>query len=125
MVRPGRTLWDMRRVVRRRHRTWMLSMGLATAGWAVIWISLVLNRWAPGWAPPASLSYGLAGSIALLGLLLAIFTVRAQLTWLLFCAAPVFANASLLALRPVVPWLLEPHEAASTELAPSEEPGPR
>ena len=123
MVRPGRTLWDMRRVVRRRHRTWMLAMGLATAGWSVIWVSLVLIRWAPGWAPAPGMSYGLAGAFAAAGLFFAVFSVRAQLTWLLFCTAPIFANASLLALRPVVPWLLEPHAGNADEpgAAPADE----
>ena len=92
----------------------MLSMGLATLGWSVIWISLLLLRWAPGWAPSPTLSYGLSGLFAAGGLFLALFSVRAQLAWLLFCVAPIFANASLLALRPVMPWLLEqPAEAPS------------
>lgn len=87
----------------------MLSMTLATIGWAVIWTSLVLNRWAPGWAPSPEISFGVAGAFASVGLFFALFSIRAQLSWILICVAPLFANGSLLALRAVIPWLLEPH----------------
>lgn len=115
MVRPGRGLRGIRRVVRRRHRTWMLSMTLATVGWSVIWTSLVLTRWAPSWAPAPETSYGTAGAVAAVGLFFALFSIRAQLSWILICVAPLFANGSLLALRAVVPWLLEPHVEADEE----------
>jgi hypothetical protein len=51
-----------------------------------------------------------------------VFSIRAQLSWILICVAPLFANGSLLALETVVPWLLEPHAAevdgASVEASP-------
>ena len=84
-------------------------MTLATVGWSVIWTSLVLTRWAPGWAPRPEVSYGVASALAAVGLFFAVFSIRAKLAWILICCAPLFANASLLALHAVVPWLLEPH----------------
>jgi len=87
----------------------MLSMTLATIGWGLIWTSLVLTRWAPEWAPRPEISYGVSGAFAAVGLFFAVFSIRAQLSWILICVAPLFANVSLLALETVVPWLLEPH----------------
>lgn len=96
-------------------------MTFATLGWAMIWISVCLVRWAPDWAPPAGISFNVASAFALVGLGLGVFTMRAKLAWLLITAAPLFANGSLLSLRYVIPELLEApselEESASTDLA--------
>jgi len=82
-------------MVRRRHRTWIASMVLATAGWGVWWAALLLHKFAPGFSPlvPATV---VASLCAAAGLFLAVFTVRARLIWVLLALVPIFANASLL-----------------------------
>ena len=85
----------------------MLSMTLATIGWGMIWVSLVLRRWAPGWAPSAEISYGLAFSFAAAGLCVGLFSLRAKLAWILITLPALFANVSLLSLKAVVPHLLD------------------
>ncbi len=102
----------MRTHVRRRHRTWIASMTLATAGWAVVWTTLFLRRFAPGWAPEMVHAWWIALIFALPGLFLALFTVRARLIWVLLAAVPLFANASLVCLR-----LLMDQDPARAELS--------
>jgi hypothetical protein len=97
----------MRTVVRRRHRTWVASMTLATAGWAVMWTALLLGRVAPGSAPSLLTAWWGAAVFALVGMFLAVFTVRARLIWVLLAAVPLFANASLLLSRPLLPGVME------------------
>jgi len=115
MTRPGRRFEGLGQEVRRRHRTWMASMTFATVGWAVIWLTLCLVRWAPEWAPGAAVAFNLASLFGLVGLGLGVFTLRAKLAWILITAAPIFANASLLSLRVVVPDLFEHGTAADPE----------
>ncbi len=89
----------MRIHVRRRHRTWIASMTLATAGWFVLWTTFFLRRFAPSIAPDWIVAWWIALLFALPGLGLAIFTVRARLIWVLLAAVPIFANASLIGSR--------------------------
>lgn len=103
MARPLRNLWKVRTVVRRRHRTWMASMCLASLGWGSWWITVFLMRYAPGIAPGVATTGWFAGTFAAFGLLLALWSVRARGAWLLFTLVPIFANASLF----LVPWLVE------------------
>lgn len=98
----------------------MMSMTLATAGWAVIWIALVLRRWAPGMAPAAEVSYGIAFAFAAVGLFFGLFSLRAKLAWILITLAPIFANFSLLSLKVVVPGLLDLPSAEAAEAATEE-----
>ena len=67
MVRPGRQLATWKRVVRRRHRTWMLSMTLASLGWGTVWLTVVLMKLAPGWAPSIEVAEGIACGFAAAG----------------------------------------------------------
>jgi hypothetical protein len=75
-------------------------MSLATLGWGTWWCVLLWHHWHPerelelGW--PAALST----AAAILGLLVAILTLRARRAWVLFALVPLFANGSLL----FVPW---------------------
>jgi hypothetical protein len=103
VARPLRKLWKVRTVVRRRHRTWMLSMCLASLAWGSWWITVFLMRYAPGAAPRLTTTEWFAGTFAAFGLLVALFTIRARRTWLLFTLVPLLANASLF----LVPWLIE------------------
>lgn len=77
-------------------------MILATIGWGTWWCVLLLHRLAPTTAVPLWIPTAIATPFALLGLLVAIWTLRARRAWILFALAPLFANASLL----LVPWLV-------------------
>jgi hypothetical protein len=103
MARPLRAAWKVRTVVRRRHRTWMVSMCFASLGWGSWWISVFLMRYFPSVAPEIATTGWFAGTFAAFGFLVAVFTVRARSSWLLFTLVPIFANASLF----LVPWLVE------------------
>ncbi len=103
MARPVPKLWKMRTMVRRRHRTWIFSMCMASLGWGIWWISLLLVRFAPAFAPDFRASCWIAGCFAAVGFLAALWGFRAKLDWILFLLVPLFANASLLA----VPWVVK------------------
>jgi hypothetical protein len=103
VARPLRNLWKVRTVVRRRHRTWMLSMCLASLGWGSWWVTVFLMRYFPGYAPALATTQWFAGTFAAFGFLVAVFTIRARRTWLLFTLVPLLANASLF----LVPGLIE------------------
>jgi hypothetical protein len=80
----------------------MVSMSLATIGWAAWWLALIAVKLAP--SKGAALVVGATAvsvPFAFLGLLLAAVTLRARRTWILFVMVPLFANGSLL----VMPWL--------------------
>ena len=100
MPRPARALWVKRNYARRRHRSWMLAMSLASLGWGTWWVALFLRVMVP------SLGFGLrvpgfvSVAFALCGLVVVLFTLRAKRSWLWFTLIPLFANASLL----LVPW---------------------
>lgn len=101
MPRPARAIWVPRRYARRRHRSWMLSMTLASFGWGTWWILLFVRRLAPGIDVGLTLPSVVSTVFALLGLGVAVLTVRARKSWLIFTTVPLLANTSLL----VVPWL--------------------
>jgi predicted membrane metal-binding protein len=102
MARPLRPQWRVRTLVRRRHRTWMTSMILATCGWGLWWSVLALRRFLPAWYPGLLPVYLVTCAIAAVGLFLAVFTVRARLIWVLLAGVPILANGALLALPLVV-----------------------
>jgi hypothetical protein len=76
-------------------------MMLATLGWGTWWCVLFLRRFAPEREIPLALPASISTAAALLGLLVAILTLRARRAWILFALVPLFANGSLL----LVPWL--------------------
>jgi hypothetical protein len=96
MVRPLRKLWRIRTVVRRRHRTWMISMTCASLGWASWWVTAALLHFKPSWAPSIDVTDQLAITFALLGFIAALLSIRARLAWLLVVSVPLFANLSVL-----------------------------
>jgi len=75
----------------------------ASLGWGCWWLHFTMLRFAPealhSRAPAAALAACFGGA----GLLLAIWTLRARRSWLLFVGVALLANASLLAL----PWIIE------------------
>ena len=86
----------------------MLSMTLACLGWATWWVVFLLRRFFPeqaiGWTIPILVS----PVFAVPGLIVALLTVRAQRSWMLFVLVPLFANASQLAM----PWLVREFSTA-------------
>lgn len=103
MARPVRRLWKMRTTVRRRHRTWMFSMSMASLGWGVWWITLVLARFVPDAKPDLRITEWAAGACAFLGFVAALWAFRAKLAWLLIVAIALFANGSLF----LMPWIVD------------------
>jgi hypothetical protein len=101
MARPARTLWITRAYARRRHRSWHLAMVLATLGWGAWWCVLLLHHFAPRLEVPLAVPAAVSTTAALLGLAVAVLTLRARRSWILFALVPLFANGSLL----LVPWL--------------------
>ena len=101
MARPARTLWITRAYARRRHRSWHLAMMLATLGWGTWWCVLFVRHFAPGREIPFFVPATISTAAALLGLGIAVLTLRARRAWILFALVPLFANGSLL----FVPWL--------------------
>ncbi len=76
-------------------------MTLATLGWGTWWSVALVHRIAPAWHLPLAVPVTISTVLALCGLLVAILTLRARRSWILFALVPLFANSSLLA----VPWL--------------------
>ena len=101
MPRPLRRLYPPASA-RRRHRTWMLSMTLATAALGVLGLTVVLMKVAPEHAPRLRTAWWLAQLFAWPGLLLGLLTIRAKRSWLLFAAVPLLANGMLI----LLPWLV-------------------
>ena len=102
VARPLRSQWVARPYARRRHRTWIRSMVLATIGWGGWWVFAVLRRTVPDLTPPrmAPALFGCVFGIA--GLAFALWSLRAQRAWFAFTAIAIFANASLI----VFPWIV-------------------
>lgn len=100
MPRPARQIRVNRIYARTRHRSWMLSMTCASLGWGTWWILLLVKKLS-GHAPGLLLPSVLSILFAALGLGVALLTLRARRSWLLFALIPLLANASLLAM----PWL--------------------
>lgn len=122
MARPARKLWKMRTHVRRRHRTWMFSMCMASLGWAMWWTTLVLARFAPAYAPDVRITGWCAGACAAVGFLAALWSFRAKLAWILFMLIPMWANGSLLAMPLVIKtlrWM--PGDVRAESVSPAEE----
>ena len=101
MPRPARALWITRAYARRRHRSWHLAMMLATLGWGTWWLVLLVHHFAPERNVPLALPAVVSTLAALLGLAIAVLTLRARRAWIAFALVPLFANGSLL----VMPWL--------------------
>jgi hypothetical protein len=100
VARPLRSLYPPR-VVRRRHRTWMVAMSLATAAMVVWGLTLLMLRFAPEYAPPGRWAFWASSLFAVPGLALGLLTIRAKRSWFLVALVPIWANAMLL----VLPWL--------------------
>ncbi|QDU66318.1 hypothetical protein Pla86_13860 [Planctomycetes bacterium Pla86] len=84
----------------------MLSMSLATLGWACWWLDLLLARTVPDFVPNYALVSSVASFFAVAGLVLAFLSIRGRSRlWLGMAAVPLFANASLLSM----PWLMQGH----------------
>ena len=78
----------------------MLSMSLASLGWGTWWVALFLRVSLPEMAFGLRVPGAVSVLFGLCGLGVAVFTLRAKRSWLLFTLIPLLANASLL----FVPW---------------------
>jgi len=96
MARPLRKLYPLQRMTRRRHRTWMVSMTLATGALGVWALTVVMLRVAPELVPSFGVVFATACLFAVPGLLLGLYTIRSRLAWILFAMVPVFANGMLI-----------------------------
>jgi hypothetical protein len=76
-------------------------MMLATVGWGTWWCVLLWHHFFPERPLALSGPAWISTSAAVLGLLVAVLTLRARRAWVLFALVPLFANGSLL----FVPWL--------------------
>jgi len=83
-------------------------MVLATLGWGTWWCVLLLHQLAPELQLSLSVPAAISIAAAVPGLLVALLTLRARRTWVLFALVPLFANGSLL----FVPWLVAGWRAA-------------
>jgi len=103
MPRMNRSLRPWRASARRRHRTWMLAMGLASVGWGFWWLELALWRFVPQHAPSLTVVGTAAGIFAVAGTIAAVLTLRGRnRVWIAIACVPLFANLALL----FVPFLL-------------------
>lgn len=93
----------MRRAVRHRHRTWMLSMTMAALGWGAWWLTLLLRAVAPERAPGLWVTVWVSCACAAVGLAWGIVSLRAQLAWVAIACVPLGANGSLLLLPVLLP----------------------
>jgi hypothetical protein len=86
----------------------MVSMTLATLGWACWWAALFGAKFT-GWVPDARSVAMAAAVFAVPGFLMAVLTVRAQSSWMVFAGVALLANLGLLCLPLVVPENLFGH----------------
>lgn len=86
----------------------MAAMILATCGWGLWWLGLATHSFLPSLFPGLLPIYIVTGTLASVGLFLAVFTIRARTIWVLLAGVPILANLSLLLLPAVVgPEILE------------------
>jgi ABC-type branched-subunit amino acid transport system permease subunit len=78
-------------------------MILATLGWGTWWLVLLVRHFAPERHVPLALPAVVSTVAAVLGLVIAVLTLRARRAWIAFALVPLFANGSLLDM----PWLAE------------------
>ncbi|MCB9907188.1 MAG: hypothetical protein H6830_05690 [Planctomycetes bacterium] len=100
MARPLRSLTRPRNSSRRRHRTWMRSMSVATLGWGIWWSALAWHRAWPGEPPPWVWVYVVTCCLAGVGMFYAFFTLRARKSWVLMATMAWLANLGLF----LLPW---------------------
>ena len=89
MARPLRALYPIERMTRRRHRTWMWSMTLATLAMGVWGLTVVMLRVAPDKTPAFGVVFAAACLFALPGFFLGLLTVRAKRAWLMLAMVPL------------------------------------
>ncbi len=97
-------------------------MVLATLAWSTWWMTVWTVKLVPEWAPSFEVTYVVAGIFAAPGLLLALFTVRARLVWVLLAGVPLFANATVFLLPPMLRDAELLHELLDIEEAGAELP---
>lgn len=76
-------------------------MTLASLGWGVWWLYAFLVYFVPECAPSSRAVQWFGVAFALPGFLIALWTIRARLSWIVVTLVPLCANGSLLAM-PIV-----------------------
>jgi len=76
-------------------------MTLASLGWGTWWVLLFLRRLAPSLSIGLAIPGAVSTTFAVLGFVVAVLTLRARRSWLVFAHIPLLANASLF----FMPWL--------------------
>jgi hypothetical protein len=102
VARPLRNLYRIPVVARRRHRTWVMSMTLATAGLAVWGLTILWMFFHRRTAPSLETAFLVSSLFSLPGWVLGLLTIRAKRSWFFFALVPIAFNTMLL----VMPWLL-------------------
>jgi hypothetical protein len=111
VARPLRKLSNFPVVARRRHRTWVMSMTLATVAFGVWGVTVVWMRADRSSAPSLELAYLLSSLFSLPGWILGMLTLRAKRSWIFFALVPIAFNTMLLVLPWILIWLRE-HRAS-------------
>lgn len=73
-------------------------MTFASLGWAAWWCLLFLKHFLPDHAPSTDTVQWIGVGFALPGFLVALWTIRAKLAWIVVTLVPLCANASLLSM---------------------------
>ena len=98
----------------------MLSMTFASLGWAAWWLFAFLKHFAPEHAPSSNTIQWIGVAFAVPGFLVALWTIRAKLAWIVVTLVPLGANASLLSMPLVMKTLrVIREEQAQHERAPN------
>lgn len=103
----------------------MLSMTFASLGWGAWWMLVFLTRVAPEHAPSSRVVQWIGVAFAVPGFLVALWTIRAKLAWIVVTLVPLAANGSLLAMPLVMKTLRVIREERAQNLAPRERPDVR
>lgn len=103
-------------------------MAFATLGWGAWWCFAFLTHFFPDHAPRSTTVQWIGVGFAVPGFLVALWTIRARLAWILVTLFPLLANASLLAMPVVMKtlrvirletgWAPQPARLESGELEP-------
>ena len=95
-------------------------MTFASLGWAAWWLFAFLKHFAPEHAPSSYTVQWIGVGFAVPGFLIALWTIRARLAWIVVTLVPLGANASLLSMPLVMKTLrVIREEQAQHEHTPS------
>lgn len=100
-------------------------MAFATLGWGAWWCFAFLTHFLPDHAPRSTTVQWIGVGFAVPGFLIALWTIRARLAWIVVTLFPLLANASLLAMPIVMKTLRIIREEQSSRAQPAHHVAPR